>query len=643
MQPSSDYTTSTLQERRETKKRTRVEDNLMKLIEWGQSDNVANDLDEDFVQGIGERVVREFEIDETSRSDWLEQAKKALERAELKGGEKNTPWPNAANVKFPLLTVAGLQFAARAYPAIVDGQKIVKGQVIGDDESGEKRNKAERISRHMSYQLMNEMTEWEEDTDMLLHQLPIVGCVFRKVFYDATLERNRSEMVSALKFVVNKTTTSLETVPRSTQIFELYPHEIEERIDAGTFSDVDITKITGTSGEDSDAPETFLEQHRYLDLNGDGYREPWIVTVHKETNTVVRIVANYDPNALRINERTNRIARIARYNVYVKYPFFKDPSGGFYDLGFGKLLESTSGVIDSTINQMLDAGTLQNAGGGFVGSGLSLKKQQIRVSPGKYHTVQASGGKIRDAVYNHDHPGPSAVLFELLGLMIESGREIANVKDILSGEQNSNAPATTTLALIEQGMKVYTSIYKRIYAALKKEYKLLFKLNAKHLPEEMYLVILDQREAIGSSDYDEDSYDVCPVADPNVVTDAQRLARAQAYLEASVHDDVDSRESLRRYFEAIGADDIDKLLPERSDEPNPLEEIAMKGAAADVATKDAQAKKTEAEATKAIVETEKAAQEVEAGEAKKRQREAKEFQKQVTGQMNEMFGLEAVG
>lgn len=583
---------------RKDEPRRKPETVLTQLIEWADSINVAEEIDGDRLANIGDRVVSEYDIDENSRADWKRSAEKALERAEMKTSTKSYPFDGAANVKYPMLTVAALQFSSRAYMAIVDGQRIVKGQVIGADKDGAKRSKADRVSKHMSYQLSTEMPEWEEDTDTLLHQLPIVGCAFRKVFYDPVLKRNRSEMVSALDFVVNQKTRSLDTVPRATHIFTLYPHEIEERICDGVFVDCDLGLAGGSDGDD-DEPHVFLEQHRYLDLDEDGHREPWIVTVHKDTSKVVRITANYDPAKLTIDAEHNRIGRIARYNTFVKFPFFRDFKGGFYDLGFGKLLESLNEVIDSTINQMLDAGHLQNAGGGFIGSGLGLKKNQLRFAPGQYHVVQSSGQKISEAIFNMQHPGPSQVLFNMLGMMVESAKEIASVKDILSGELARNQTATTTLAMIEQGMKVYTSIYKRIYRALKKEYALLAALNGKFLPDEVYYVMQDDEKAVARADYDMTNFDMVPVADPNIVTDAQKMARAQLIMELIKAPGMNAHEGLRRVLEAAGIDNTEELLTDPAQQPPPPEAIAQQEAmAADVEKKKADAVAAGAKAQK---------------------------------------------
>jgi chaperonin GroES len=82
---------------------------------------------------------------------------------------------------------------------------------------------------------------------------------------------------------------------------------------------------------------------------------------------------------------------------------------------------------------MLDAGHLQNAGGGFIGTGIRIKKSQIKVAPGRYEQVETSGS-LKDQIYPHQYAGPSAVLFNLLGMMIEAARDITAVKDILTGD-----------------------------------------------------------------------------------------------------------------------------------------------------------------------------------------------------------------
>lgn len=604
-----------------------------RLAEYEQADNIAALLSDDELKTIGYDVDREYDIDKRSRSDWEDSAKKATDVALQVRQPKNYPFSGAANIKYPLVTVAALQFGARAYPAIVDGTRIVKGQVLGRDDGipqtdelgeprldpmngeplwitppGVKKAKADRVSQHMSYQLLCEMEEWEEDTDVLLHHLPIVGCAFRKVRRSAELRRNKAEMVPAIHLVVNNKVRSLDEAPRVTHELFLYPQDIEERMRSGTFIEVDLPAPADATGQGSndDAPHMFLEQHRYLDLDNDGYREPYIVTVHKDSCQVVRIVANY--RLENVVEDGKRIIRIPKEQYFVKYSFLPDPKGGFYDIGFGKLLESLSETIDTTINQMLDAGHLQNAGGGFIGSGVRLKKKEIKVAPGRFEQVDASGD-LRQQIYSHEHPGPSPVLFQLLGMMVEAARDITAVKDILTGESTeSPQTATTTLALIEQGLKVFTAIYKRVYRALKHEFKLLARLNAQHLDQQEYFTFLDQQQVVAREDYDLSSMDIVPVADPKMVTDMQRSARANLVLQVSGHPVLGPtlvpHEATKYVFDTAGmAEEAEKLVAKPQQGPSPVQELQMRDLAADVAKKEAGAEKDLAQADKTKLET----------------------------------------
>lgn len=623
-----------------------------RLREFMAADNIAPLLDAETLDPIGGQVVREYEIDRRSNAEWLESAKRALEVARQQPKPKNYPFPGAANVQWPLVTVAALQFNARAYPAICDGDSIVKARVIGADrgvrkempqqgpqqgqgmpgmppgmgqtpmgvpaaggapmppngpqeeqwevEPGAKRQKADRIAAHMSYQLTEEMTGWEEDTDTLLMQLPIVGTAFRKVYFDPLRGRNCAEMIAGTELIVHRSTRSIESCPRITDCRQLYPHEIEERQRAGLWIEGWEPGEASNADGDGDALHDFLEQHRYLDLDKDGYREPYIVTVHKESETVVRIVANYAVDDITMGP--DKVERIKRRNYFVKYGFIPDPSGGFYDIGFGWLLESLGASINTTINQMLDAGHIQNAGGGLIGSGLKFDKGRLVLEPGVYKTVSSTGTDIRNAIYNWEHPGPSAVLFNLLGLMLDAAKTITAVQDIMTGDgKDANQTATTTLALIEQGMKVFTAIYKRIYRSLKEEFKLLFRLNAEHLPEESYYTVMDDERAIARDDYDPENYDVCPQADPRLVTEMQRLARAQLLVGTIEMNPGGAPEILRRYYQAIGEEDVEKLLPQPA-QPDP---VAMAGMQAEVRKTNAQAAKDETQAMKNVADIER--------------------------------------
>lgn len=592
------------------------------LMSFVDSPNVAMLLEQQpdgvsELSKLGARVVREYEIDETSRAEWKKRTKAAMDLALQVQQSKTFPWPNAANVKYPLMTVAAIQFAARAYPAIVSGRDVVKGVVVGSDAgqeqvdpqtgqpamvgAGLKRARADRVATHMSWQLTDQMEEWEEETDKLLHQLPIVGCAFRKAYFDRTLARNCSHLVSAMDCVVNYWAKSIDTAPRVTHLLKLYPYQITERIRTGVFRDVPLGMAENGS-EDDEAPHEFLEQHRLWDLDRDGYPEPYVVTVHKETQQVVRIVARFDADGVMMNAR-GQVARIVPIQYWVKYPFIPAPDGSFYDVGFGMLLNPINEAVNTVLNQLLDAGTLANTGGGFIGKGLRMKGGPLRFSPGEWKPVDGAGAAIKDNLVPLPIREPSAVLFQLLGLLIEAGKEIASVKDVLSGDSrgSSTMPATTTLALIEQGMKTFTAIFKRIHRALKRELSLLYQLNARYMEEEEYFTVLDTPQAVAREDYALGGMDIVPVSDPTSVSDMQKLVRAEFLKGFIGMPGVNAEEILKRVFAAANIEEPEKILTPPPD-PQQVAQEVMGGL---------EARESQAKAAKDMAQAEKTATETE--------------------------------
>jgi len=547
--------------------------------------NIADQLDKDQLDKIGLKIAQETDIDIATMSDWTTLTENAMEIAKQVVKQKSFPWPGAANIKYPLITGAAIQFAARAYSEIIKGQEVVKGRVIGEDQTGEKAKRAKRVSKHMSYQLIDQMSEWEPQTDQMLHMIPVIGTCFKKSYFCPIRQRNVSELVVPGEkglILNNKNVKDLETARRLTHAFQIYSNDIKERVNSGIYlKDIDITKLIPSDAEgDEQSPHWFYEQHRWLDLDGDKYEEPYIVTIHKDTSTVVRIVARYNADTVMV-DIDGKIIRIEPISYFTKFGFFPDPEGGFLDLGFGQILYPINEAINTTLNQLLDAGTLANTQGGFVARGFRIKAQTFSISPGEWKQVDIPGNDLKNSLFPIPSKEPSSVLFQLLGFLVEAGRALANQTEVLQGEGAPNTTATTTLALIEQGLKVYNSIYKRFYRSMREEFRKLFKLNATYLDEEEYFNILDDRLAVLRSDYNLTNVDVLPVADPNASTEVQRMARAQALMQVKGEPEINRDYVLSQYIESIGEDPAKAILPVDK-RPQPPEdpkliELQMKG------------------------------------------------------------------
>jgi chaperonin GroES len=556
-----------------------MSDFLIKNIE---SRNIAVDLNENQLNRIGRNCVSGYDRDEESRYDWKKKTEEGLKIARQISEKKTYPWVGAASVKYPLIATAAIQFASRAYPQILQGSDVVKAKIIGK-VTEEKESRAKRVGMHMSYQLTEQMEEWEEDTDQLLTSLPVVGMYFRKTYFDPLYGRNMSISVSPLDLVINQASKSLKTTRRITEKIMLYRNDVLERENSKMFVDGVIEVMEKEDEEDK--AELFLEQHGWLDLDDDGYQEPYIITLHKDSEKVCRIVARYDKDGIKVN-KSGKIVRIEPVHYYTDFGFLPDPAGSYYKMGFAHLLGPINESISTTINQLLDAGHLANVQGGLLGNGVRLQGGALRIKPGEFQPVETMGGSLRDNVFPFPFKEPSNVLFQLLGLLTETGMKLAAVSETMTGEMpGQNTPATTVLAMIEQGLKVFTSIYKRVFRSLKSEYKKLYRLNRLYMDETEYITILDDELAIFQKDYELKDLDIVPVADPTVSSEAQRLARAQAILNTIQFNPTmkGKVEALRYYYDAItGMPELTKkFLPQDElDAPPPpdpkLVEIQLK-------------------------------------------------------------------
>ena len=543
--------------------------------------NLAPKQPKEVIADLTTKVIEGYKTDLETLKEWYELNKQIIDLAKLLVKKKTYAGDIIANVKYPLIINSCIQFAARAYPELINGNEIVKGKVLGNDSDGQKFARAKRVCEFMSFQLLNEMDNWEEGVDQLLFSLPACGCVFKKSYFDSIERRNISQTVFADDLVVNYFTETIERAPRITHKIYLYHNEIVERINAGVFNDFNIAELgeatsDKTANTDAETPHLFLEQHRWYDLDDDGYQEPYIVTVHEQTQKLVRIAPRFATDGIIRNPENDKIIKIVAEQYFTRYLFMPAIDGGFYGMGFGSLLMSTNSAINTLINQLLDAGTISNRQSGFLGRGLRLSKgKSLTVKAGEWKPVESTGDDLKKNIFPLPVREPSNVLFQLLGLLIDSGKELAGMTEILAGNSpGANVPAESVLALIEQGLQVYSAIHKRIYRAQYKELQKLRRLNALYLDQMTYSLMLDDSSTPDvQADFAAKDLDVVPVADPNNTTMMQRMLKAKAMLELRGQG-LNDQEILRRYLLAMNIEDVENIIPQEEQE-DPRQELEV--------------------------------------------------------------------
>lgn len=550
---------------------------------WSLPD-VTHLLAEDDLKSIGNRVWEGFRRDKLSRAKWEKRTQAAMDMAMQIQKGKSFPWPGCANVVFPLLSIACLQFHSRAYPALISGVDIVKYRVMGEDPNGHEFARAQRIGAHMSYQVLEEDQSWEEQHDRLFLNVPIVGCGFTKSFHSPVDGGNVSDFVLAQDLVIDYYAKSVEKAARKSQMLPITRNDIYTGVVEGRYRDVleekwycapavPIQFEPGPQREDNrkgqmppmspdeDTPYTGIEQHCRLDLDGDGYAEPWIVTIESNSHCVLRLVAGWDSKQQMERSIYGRLSRIHSTEYYTKYGFIPSPDGGIYDIGFGVLLGPLNSSVNAIVNQLLDAGTLATTAGGFLARGAKIRGGQYTFNQFGWNRIDATGDDLKKSIFPLPTRDPSPVLFQLLQFLVEYTQRLSGATDSLQGvNPGQNTPASTQQSMVEQGMKIYSALFKRMWRSMKEEFKKLYTLNAMYLPESS--AFGSDGTQILRQDYSADPRRVCPVADPNVISDQHLLQRAVTIKQAAASTPGYDPEAVEKQFlRALKVDGIETLYP----------------------------------------------------------------------------------
>ena len=539
-------------------------------------DNLADILPEDVLDPVGIQLRADYTDYKMSRKDWEQSYVNGLDLLGFKYDNRSEPFQGASGATHPVLAEAVTQFQALAYKELLPADGPVRTQVLGVSNPA-KEAQSQRVKDFMNYQLMDQMKEYEPEFDQMLFHLPLSGSTFKKVYYDDLLGRAVSKFVPADDLVVPYTATSLDDAESVVHVLKISENALRKQQVAGFYSDIELTKPVATTDADTvvtkqrelegtskstrtESMYTLLECHANLDLEGfedigpdgqpTGIKLPYVVTVEEGSQKVLSIRRNYAPN----DPLRNKV----QYFVHFKFL----PGLGFYGFGLIHMIGGLSRTATSALRQLLDAGTLSNLPAGFKQRGVRVKDDASPIQPGEFKDVDTPGGNLRDAFVFLPYKEPSATLLQLMGIVVTAGQRFASIADMQVGDGNQGAAVGTTVALLERGSRVMSAIHKRLYVALRQEFKLLAKVFAQYLPPEYPYDVVGGQRNIKVADFDE-RVDILPVADPNIFSMSQRLTLAQTGLQLAMSNPQmhNLYMAFRKMYEALGIKDIDRILP----------------------------------------------------------------------------------
>lgn len=536
--------------------------------------NLADHLDDSDLQALSNELTELFEEDKESRSEWLQVVDEGIELLGFKLDSKEEPFIGACSASHPLLAESVVKFQAKAYKELFPAAGPARTRIMGT-YSEEKERQAKRVKDFINYQTTVQMTEYGSELDRLLFYVGFAGDAYKKTYYDTVRGRPASVFVKPHDFVIDYYATSLETAPRYTHCFHMTSNDIRRNVLAGAFRDVDLGENLPPSrsqvresedalhgiqpGGMTSSSRELLEIHVELDLAGfehpDGLLLPYVVTIDYESDEILAIRRNW-------TEGDQQFMKLLWFTHYVLIPGMS-----FYGYGYIHLIGGLSKTATASLQQLVDAGTFANLPAGFKAAGLRVLAPDEPIQPGEWREMNAPAGDIQKALMPLPYKEPSATLMNLLQFVDGTGREFADATDQIVQEASNYGPVGTTMALLEQGNKLYSAIHKRLHDAQGRDLKILARINHDYLPDSYPYEVSGNSNQILSTDFDPSVIDVIPVSDPNMPTEAHRISKINAIMSIAGQDpQAHNMNQIRKdLYGAMGVEEPERYLAEQAE------------------------------------------------------------------------------
>lgn len=531
--------------------------------------NLAEDMLENELNTLGNTLIDLIEKDKKAREKRDAQYEEGIKRTGL-GDEApgGATFQGANKVVHPMLTEACVDFAARAMKELFPSGGPAKDYISGEP-TADKVGKAKRKTALLNWQLTVQCPEVRAELEQLMTQVPLGGAQYLKLGWDEKRNRPDFLFVAIDEMYLPYAATNFYTAQRKTHVQYLTELDYNQRVKDGMYRDVDIVAI-GMEPEQSAAAQANdkIEGREQSSYNEDGLRTVYEVYVQMEIDGADDGVAPY---IVSIDKTTRKVLSVYRnwledddtreeLQWFVEFPFI--PWRGAYPIGLPHMIGGLSAAATGALRALLDSAHISNSQTMLKLKGGTAGGQNISLQPGETAEIEGALNvdDIRKLAMPLPYNPPSAVLFSLLGFLVEAGKGVVrtSMEDIADG--NPNAPVGTTLAKLEQGAVVYSAIHGRLHDAMARMLRILERLNGHYLDDER-LEDSAGEELASRKDFD-GVLDVVPVSDPNIFSEAQRYAQIQAVAQraATIPGMYNIRKVEERILETLKVPDAKELL-----------------------------------------------------------------------------------
>lgn len=540
--------------------------------------NLAEYLDEFEMDSVAITLLRKIERDKEARKKRDEQYEEGIKRTGL-GGEApgGASFSGASRAVHPMLAEGCVDFAASAMRELFPSNGPAKTKIDGE-VTQEKLAAAQRQEKYLNWQLTEQITEYADELEQTLTQVPMGGSQYMKFWMDSALKRISTEFVPIDDMVIPYACSDFYSAQRITHVQRLTQFVFEERMESGFYRDLEEIVETSAQPDDSKAAQAsnkvegkentmenvdgeriVYEVNTYAEFSIDGEDElPYLISIDDQSGKVVAIYRNWEEQ----DHARKRLEWIVEYG-FIAWR-------GAYKIGLPHLIGGLSSAATGSLRALLDSALMQTLPGFLRLKGARFGGQSKQVEPGQGTEVEASAAvdDIRKLVMTMPYNQPSPVLFQLLGWLTDAAKGVVTTAEEKISEASNQMPVGTSLALIEQGAKVYSSIHARLHRSQRRAFRIIARLNAKYLSIAQQVAELG--EVVATREDFAKPLAVVPVSDPNIFSETQRYAQMQMVMQtATAMPQIHNMYSVvKRMYETAKIPEIDELLPPQK---NPTE------------------------------------------------------------------------
>ena len=538
-------------------------------------ENLAETINIFDLEKIGMRYLDLIEKDKEAREKRDKQYEEGLKRTGL--GDDAPGGANffgASKVVHPVMAEACVDFASRAIKEMFPPDGPVRTKILGD-VTDEKTETAERKRDYLNWQLTEQITEFRDEQEQLLTQLPLGGSQFMKIWYDEKKRRPCAEFVPIDNILLPFAAVNFYTAQRVTEQQDITGWEMQQRIDRGLYRDISLirasaepeqtaaekanNKIEGKSWDDNeDGLRRVFHIYTWLSIDDDpitnGESAPYILMVDELESKILGLYRNWEEG----DESMEKLDWI------VEFKFI--PWRGAYAVGLPHLIGGLSAALTGALRALLDTAHINNSATmlKLKGARISGASQQIEVT--QITEVESAPGvdDIRKIAMPMPFNPPSEVLFKLLGWITDAAKGVVTTAEEKIADAKSTMPVGTTQALIEQGAVVFSSIHARLHESQRRVIGVVARLNRWYLDEQKRGDMVAELP-IKKEDFKRNS-DIVPVSDPHIFSETQRVAQMQSVLQLSTQFPAifDQRAVVNRMLKQLKIPNVNELIPNAS-------------------------------------------------------------------------------